>query len=82
MSVINEKKTKRKLDLRLDLVPFTDYSIDTFVTSFETKDEGGTITKDTIDFPLNVRGSSICKGLKIRWHRKTGTNSHLKIPIG
>ena len=66
-----------KLDPTLDpkVCSFTDYSIEKYVPSFETTDEEGTITRDRVDFPLNVKGSSICKGLKIRWHRKTGTKT-------
>ena len=77
MSITNDNKTKAKLDPTLDLkvCPFTDYSIESYVPSFETTDERGTVTRDTVDFPLNVKGSSVCKGLKIRCHRKTGTKT-------
>ena len=77
MSTVNDNKTETKLDPRLDpkVCSFTDYSIDKYVPSFETTDEGGTITRDRVDCSLNVKGNSICKGLKIRWHRKTGTKS-------
>jgi len=77
MTDIIDEEVKAKLDLTLDLksCPFADYSIERYVPSFETKDKGGTVTRDTVDFPLNVKGSSVCKGLKIRWHRKTGTKT-------
>jgi len=41
----NEKE--RKLDPKLAL-KFSDYTIDTFIPSFESKDEKGTFTKDRI----------------------------------
>jgi|TARA_R100000656_G_scaffold1609_1_gene3090 hypothetical protein len=77
MSTVNDNKTETKLDPRLDpkVCSFTDYSIDKYVPSFETTDEGGTITRDRVDCSLNVKGNSTCKGLKIRCHRKTGTKS-------
>ena len=77
MSIANDNKTKPKLDPTLDLkvCTFADYSIERYVPSFETTDEGGTVTRDRVDYPLNVKGNSTCKGLKIRCHRKTGTKS-------
>ena len=60
----NEKESKLvpKLDLN-----FTDYAIDTFVPSFEFKDEGGTFTKEKIIVSFNLKGS--LKGLKLRCYR-------------
>lgn len=77
MSTNKDNKTKPKLDPTLDLkvCTFTDYSIDRYVPSFKTTDEVGTVTRDRVDYPLNVKGNSTCKGLKIRCHRKTGTKS-------
>ena len=63
----NEKESKLvpKLDLK-----FSDYTIDTFVPSFEFEDEGGTYTKDKIVIPFNLKGN--LKGLKLRCYRKSG----------
>ena len=55
----NESKLVPKLDLK-----FTDYTIDTFVPSFEFEDEGGTFTKDKIIVSFNLKGN--LKGLKLR----------------
>ena len=68
MSTANEKK---KLPNRLE-VKFTNYSIDTFVPSFEFKDEGGTFTKDQLTVPLVEVGPTL-KGLKINCYRKKKT---------
>ena len=56
-----ESKLVPKLALK-----FSDYTIDTFIPSFESKDEKGTFTKDRITIPLKVEGNNICKGLKLR----------------
>ena len=49
---------KGKLGRRL-AVKFSDYSIDTLVSSIITKDEVGTITKDELFIPLKVEGNFI-----------------------
>ena len=59
----NEKESKLVPKLALK---FSDYTIDTFVPSFEFEDEKGTYTKDRITIPLKVEGNNICKGLKLR----------------
>ena len=68
MSTTNEKK---KLPNRLE-VKFTNYSIDTFVPSFEFKDEGGKYTKDQLTVPLVEVGPTL-KGLKLNCYRKKKT---------
>ena len=59
---MTDDKKESKLVPKLDL-NFTDYAIDTFVPSFVTKDEVGTITRDEISTPLKVEGNRILNRL-------------------
>ena len=53
----NESKLPNRLEVK-----FTNYSIDTFVPSFEFKDEGGTFTKDQLTVPLVEVGPTLKRG--------------------
>jgi len=52
-----DNDNKGKLD-RILVVKFFDYLIDRLVSSFSTKDEIGTITKNELFIPLKVESNS------------------------